>query len=162
KDGDDYVVNGSKIWTSGGHQADFGWLAARTDPNAPKHKGVSMFLLDMKLPGVTVRPIINMAGAHSFNEVFFDNVRVPARARVGGWRIGPGAVRSRSPGPRRPGAGAGRGWRAAALLRLLQPVCFAGRAVPRARCRGPPVLPPGRRASGRRRTAGSGPRWTDP
>ncbi|MBI3743881.1 MAG: acyl-CoA dehydrogenase family protein, partial [Chloroflexi bacterium] len=91
KDGDDYVVNGSKIWTSGGHHADFGWLAARTDPNAPKHRGVSMFLLDMKLPGVTVRPIINMAGAHSFNEVFFDNVRVPARARVGeentGWYI---------------------------------------------------------------------------
>ena len=90
-DGDDYVVNGSKIWTSGGHIADWGWLAARTDPAAPKHKGVSMFLLDMKAPGVTVRPIINMAEAHHFNEVFFDNVRIPKRDLVGeqdqGWYI---------------------------------------------------------------------------
>ena len=77
RDGDDYLINGSKIWTSGGHIADWGWLAARTDPEAPKHKGVSMFLLDMKAPGVTVRPIINMAEAHHFNEVFFDNVRIP-------------------------------------------------------------------------------------
>ena len=90
-DGDDYVINGSKIWTSGGHIADWGWLAARTDPTAPKHKGVSMFLLDMKSPGVTVRPIINMAEAHHFNEVFFDNVRIPKRDLVGdenqGWYI---------------------------------------------------------------------------
>ena len=90
-DGDDYVINGSKIWTSGGHIADWGWLAARTDPAAPKHKGVSMFLLDMKSPGVTVRPIINMAEAHHFNEVFFDNVRIPKRDIVGdenqGWYI---------------------------------------------------------------------------
>ena len=91
RDGDDYVINGSKIWTSGGHIADWGWLAARTDPAAPKHKGVSMFLLDMKAPGVTVRPIINMADAHHFNEVFFDNVRIPKRDLVGeehqGWYI---------------------------------------------------------------------------
>ena len=90
-DGDDYVINGSKIWTSGGHIADWGWLAARTDPEAPKHKGVSMFLLDMKAPGVTVRPIINMAEAHHFNEVFFDDVRIPKRDLVGeqdqGWYI---------------------------------------------------------------------------
>ena len=91
RDGDDYVINGSKIWTSGGHIADWGWLAARTDPAAPKHKGVSMFLLDMKAPGVTVRPIINMAEAHHFNEVFFDNVRIPKSDLVGeqdqGWYI---------------------------------------------------------------------------
>ncbi|MEE9284310.1 MAG: acyl-CoA dehydrogenase family protein [Dehalococcoidia bacterium] len=91
RDGDDYVVNGSKIWTSGGHHADMGWLAARTDPDAPKHKGISMFLLDMKTPGVEVRPIVNMAGSHHFNEVFFDNVRIPRRERVGeenqGWYI---------------------------------------------------------------------------
>ena len=91
RDGDEYVVNGSKIWTSGGHIADWGWLAARTDPAAPKHKGVSMFLLDMKAPGVTVRPIINMAEAHHFNEVFFDNVRIPKSDLVGeqdqGWYI---------------------------------------------------------------------------
>lgn len=90
-DGDDFVLNGSKIWTSGGHIADWGWLAARTDPSAPKHKGVSMFLLNMRSPGITVRPIINMAGAHHFNEVFFDSVHIPKENLVGslnqGWYI---------------------------------------------------------------------------
>ena len=89
RDGDDYVVNGSKIWTSAGHIADWGWLAARTDNDAPKHRGISLFLLDMKTPGVTVRPIYNMAGSHEFNEVFFDDVRIPKRNLVGeenrGW-----------------------------------------------------------------------------
>ena len=89
RDGDDYVVNGQKIWTSGGHLADWGWLAARTDPDAPKHKGITMFMLDMKSPGVTVRPLINMADRHGFNEVFFEDVRIPATQVVGevnrGW-----------------------------------------------------------------------------
>ena len=89
RDGDDYVVSGQKIWTSDGHRADYGWLVARTDPDAPKHKGISTFILDMKSPGVTVRPLVNMAGSHSFNEVFFDNVRVPKENMVGeenrGW-----------------------------------------------------------------------------
>ena len=88
-DGDDYVINGQKIWTSAGHIADWGWLAARTDPEAPKHRGISLFLLDMKSPGVSVRPIINMAGGHEFNEVFFEDVRVPKANLVGeenrGW-----------------------------------------------------------------------------
>ena len=89
RDGDDYVINGQKIWTSGAHLADWGWLAARTDPDAPKHKGITMFMLDMKSPGVTVRPLINMADHWSFNEVFFEDVRVPATQVVGevnrGW-----------------------------------------------------------------------------
>ncbi len=89
KDGDDYVINGQKIWTSGGHLADWGWLAARTDPDAPKHKGITLFMLDMKSPGITVRPLINMAGRHGFNEVFFEDVRVPATQVAGeenrGW-----------------------------------------------------------------------------
>ncbi|MCH7785881.1 MAG: acyl-CoA dehydrogenase family protein [Chloroflexi bacterium] len=89
RDGDDYIINGSKIWTSAGHIADWGWLAARTDNDAPKHRGISMFLLDMKTPGVSVRPIYNMAGSHEFNEVFFDNVRIPKQNLVGeenrGW-----------------------------------------------------------------------------
>ncbi len=89
RDGDDYVINGQKIWTSGGHLADWGWLAARTDPDAPKHKGITMFMLDMKSPGVTVRPLINMANREGFNEVFFEDVRVPATQVVGevnrGW-----------------------------------------------------------------------------
>jgi alkylation response protein AidB-like acyl-CoA dehydrogenase len=89
RDGDDYIINGQKIWTSGGHLADWGWLAARTDPDAPKHKGITMFMLDMKSPGVTVRPLINPANRHGFNEVFFQDVRVPASQVVGevnrGW-----------------------------------------------------------------------------
>ncbi|MGK2964524.1 MAG: acyl-CoA dehydrogenase family protein [Tepidiformaceae bacterium] len=89
RDGDDFIINGQKIWTSGGHMADWGWLAARTDPEAPKHKGISLFLLDMKTPGVTVRPLVNMALQHSFNEVFFEDVRIPASRMVGeenrGW-----------------------------------------------------------------------------
>ncbi len=89
RDGDDYVLNGQKIWTSGGHLADWGWLAARTDPDAPKHKGITMFMVDMKSPGVTVRPLINIADGHGFNEVFFEDVRVPATQVVGevnrGW-----------------------------------------------------------------------------
>jgi 3-oxocholest-4-en-26-oyl-CoA dehydrogenase alpha subunit len=89
RDGDEYVLNGQKIWTSGAHRSDWGWLAARTDPDAPKHRGMSLFLLDMKTPGVSVRPLINMANGHEFNEVFFDNVRIPASNLVGqenrGW-----------------------------------------------------------------------------
>ncbi len=92
RDGDDYVINGQKIWTSGAHRTDWMYMLARTDPDAPKHRGISMFLFDMKSPGVSVRPLINMAGQHGFNEVFFDNVRVPASQRVGeenrGWYVG--------------------------------------------------------------------------
>ena len=89
RDGDDYIINGSKIWTSSAHIADFGWLAARTDPEAPKHRGISLFMVDMTSPGVTVRPIYNMAGSHEFNEVFFEDVRIPSKNLVGeehrGW-----------------------------------------------------------------------------
>jgi alkylation response protein AidB-like acyl-CoA dehydrogenase len=89
EDGDDYVINGQKIWTSGAHRADWGWLAARTDPDAPKHRGMTMFLLDMHAPGVQVQPLINMADGHGFNEVFFEDVRIPKDNVVGevnrGW-----------------------------------------------------------------------------
>ena len=89
RDGDDYVINGQKIWTTFGHYADWGWLAARTDPNAPKHKGISTFAVKMDTPGITVRPLVNMAGSHEFNEIFFEDVRVPASQLIGeenrGW-----------------------------------------------------------------------------
>jgi len=92
RDGDDFVINGQKIWTSGAQFAHWMFMLARTDPDAPKHKGISYFLVDMKSPGVSVRPLINLAGNAGFNEVFFDNVRVPARNLVGeenrGWYIG--------------------------------------------------------------------------
>ncbi len=89
RDGDDYIINGQKIWTSFGHYADWGWLAVRTDPDVPKHKGISTFAIKMDTPGITVRPLVNMAGTHEFNEVFFEDVRVPAANLVGeenrGW-----------------------------------------------------------------------------
>ena len=84
KDGDTYVLNGQKTWTSAAHISGWCWLAARTDFEAPKHKGISVFLVDMKTPGVQTRTIINMAGQHSFNEIYFDNARVPAENLVGG------------------------------------------------------------------------------
>ncbi len=92
RDGDDYVINGQKIWTTGAQYADMMYMLARTDPEAPKHRGISYFMLDMHAPGVTVRPLITMAGSATFNEVFFENVRVPVRNRLGeenrGWYIG--------------------------------------------------------------------------
>ena len=93
RDGDDYVVNGQKIWTSGGHRANWMFMLARTDPDAPKHRGISFFLLDIKNTlGVTVRPLINMANRHHFNEVFFEDVRIPAKNLIGeenrGWYVG--------------------------------------------------------------------------
>ncbi|MEX2246625.1 MAG: acyl-CoA dehydrogenase family protein [Dehalococcoidia bacterium] len=90
-DGDDFVINGQKIWTSQAHYADWMFLIARTDPDAPKHRGISYFLVDMKTPGITVRPLINMANGEGFNEVFFENVRVPREGLLGelnrGWYI---------------------------------------------------------------------------
>ena len=83
RDGDDYVVNGQKIWTSTAHHADWIFALVRTNPQARKpQEGISFLLIDMKSPGITVRPIISIDGSHHFNEVFFDNVRVPATQRV--------------------------------------------------------------------------------
>ena len=91
RDGDDYVVNGQKIWTSGGHIAKWMIMLARTDPEAPKHRGITYFVVDMKSPGVTVRPLINMAMTHEFNEVFFEDVRIPKENIIGeenrGWYL---------------------------------------------------------------------------
>jgi len=92
RDGDDYVVNGQKIWTSGAHHSQWMILLARTDPEAPKHRGISYFMLDMKTPGINLQPLVNMLNDHSFNQVFFDNVRVPKANLLGeenrGWYIG--------------------------------------------------------------------------
>jgi alkylation response protein AidB-like acyl-CoA dehydrogenase len=91
RDGDTYVVNGQKIWTSLGHVSKFGILIARTNPDAPKHKGVSYFICPMDTPGIEVRPIVEMTGVHTFNEVFFTDVRIPAENLVGheneGWTL---------------------------------------------------------------------------
>ena len=91
RDGDDYIINGQKIWTSGAQHADWIFMLARTEPDAPKHRGISFFLIDMKTPGITVRPLVNMANRHHFNEVFFEDVRVPSANMVGevnrGWYV---------------------------------------------------------------------------
>ena len=91
RDGDEYVINGSKIWSSGAHHSKYGILIARTDPDVPKHKGISYFICPMDVPGLSMSPIVDMTTAHSFNQVFFDDVRLPAALRVGeegdGWRL---------------------------------------------------------------------------
>jgi alkylation response protein AidB-like acyl-CoA dehydrogenase len=91
KDGDTWTINGSKIWTTGAQFSDYGLLLTRTDPNVPKHKGLTMFYLSMKDPGVDVRPIKQASGASGFNEIFFTDVKIPDSQRVGevgqGWQV---------------------------------------------------------------------------
>jgi alkylation response protein AidB-like acyl-CoA dehydrogenase len=91
RDGDEWVVTGQKVWTTHAHVADYGFLLARTDPSVAKHAGISAFIVDMRSPGVTVRPLREMTGSSDFNEVFFDAVRIPTGNMIGapgeGWAI---------------------------------------------------------------------------
>lgn len=91
RDGDDWVINGQKIWTSGAHYSDFGILVTRSDPNVPKHQGLTYFFLDMKSPGVEIKPIKQISGQSNFNEVYFTDVRIPDAQRLGevgsGWAV---------------------------------------------------------------------------
>lgn len=106
RDGDEFVVDGQKVWTTNGQHADFGYLLARTDPEAAKHAGITAFALDMSTPGVTVRPLREITGTSDFNEVFLDGVRIPADRVIGevdkGW-----AVTTASLARERAGAGGG-------------------------------------------------------
>ncbi|MGE2734587.1 acyl-CoA dehydrogenase family protein [Mycolicibacterium vaccae] len=106
RDGDEFVVDGQKVWTTNGQHADWGYLLARTDSDAPKHAGITAFALDMSTPGVTVRPLREITGTSDFNEVFFDGVRIPADRTIGevdkGW-----AVTTASLAQERAGAGGG-------------------------------------------------------
>ena len=89
--GDHFLVNGAKVWTSNAHHADYTTLLCRTDPDVPKHKGLSYLLVDMKSPGITVRPLVQITGEHGFNQVFFEDVQVPMANLVGeknrGWMV---------------------------------------------------------------------------
>jgi alkylation response protein AidB-like acyl-CoA dehydrogenase len=91
RDGDQWVINGQKVWTSGAHYSDWGLLLARTDVDVPKHKGITAFVLDMRTPGIDVRPLRQITGAAHFNEVFLTDVRIPDGRRLGpvneGWRV---------------------------------------------------------------------------
>jgi alkylation response protein AidB-like acyl-CoA dehydrogenase len=91
RDADGWVINGQKVWTSNAHLSDYGIIVTRTDPTVPKHKGLTMFIVDLKAPGVEVRPIKQMSGSSDFNEVFFTDVRVPDSHRLGevgdGWKV---------------------------------------------------------------------------
>nr|WP_295659359.1 acyl-CoA dehydrogenase family protein [Polymorphobacter sp.] len=91
RDGDDWVIDGQKVWTTNAHLSDFGIIVTRTDPSAPKHKGLTMFIVDMHAPGVEARPLKQMSGGSDFNEVFFTGVRVSDSHRLGavgdGWKV---------------------------------------------------------------------------
>lgn len=121
RDGDHYVINGQKIWNSIADKADVGVLIVRTNPDAPKHKGLSIFLIDMKCPGVDVRPIIDMTGEeHEYNEVFLTDVRVSEDRRLGnegdGWRIVMEQLQTERMGMTKPGAVWGAGPTARELM----------------------------------------------
>ena len=117
RDGDEYVVTGQKVWTTNGQHADMGYLLARTNPEAHKHRGITAFALDMRTPGVDVRPLREITGTTDFNEVFLDEVRIPAENVIGevdnGWRVANSSL-----GHERSGVGAG----GVELLRQLEDV----------------------------------------
>jgi len=96
EDGDDFVVNGQKVWTSGGHRSDWAVLLARTDPDAPKHRGLSYMLVNMHSPGITLRPLVQITGHADFNETFLDDVRIPKHQILGeknkGWYVAMAAL----------------------------------------------------------------------
>ncbi len=91
RDGDEWIVNGQKVWTTLAHNCEYGILIARTDPEQPKHRGISMFIVDMKAPGIEIRPIVQIDGGRHFNEIFFTELRIPAAWQIGdlndGWRL---------------------------------------------------------------------------
>ncbi len=123
QDGDHWILNGQKVWTSGAHFSDYGIIVARSDPSVPKHKGLSFFFLDMKSPGVEVRPIKQMSGDSNFNEVFFTDVRIPDSQRLGeigqGWQV---AITTLMNERLAVGMGGGKDWRDVLALARSQEI----------------------------------------
>ena len=119
RDGDEWIVNGQKVWTSGAHYSDIGEIICRTDPDQPKHRGLTGFVVDLKEPGVEIRPLRQMTGGASFNEVFFTEVRVPDNHRLGdvnqGWSVALTTLMNE-----RASIGAGGGGGGASINRLIQ------------------------------------------
>lgn len=130
RDGDSWIINGQKIWTTGAQFCDFGILVARSDPNAPKHKGLTYFVVDMKSPGVEVRPITQINGGQGFNEVFFTDVRIPDDYRLegvgDGWRV---AITTLMNERASIGAGGGTGGGVGDLLNLARRSTIDGRSA---------------------------------
>lgn len=119
KESGDWVIDGQKVWTSGAHYSDYGLLLARTDPAVPKHKGLTVFWVDMKTPGIDIRPIHQASGGSEFNEVYFTGVRIPDSQRVGGigqgWQVALTALMNE-----RLSVGGGTGWNWGELLDLAR------------------------------------------
>src|SRR5207237_682460 len=113
RDGDEWLINGQKVWTSGAQYSDFGEIICRTNPEAEKHKGITAFIVDMKAPGVTIKPLKQMNGGAGFNEVFFDDVRVPNDQVLGdvneGWTVAITTLMNERVAIGSGGGGAGRG-----------------------------------------------------
>jgi alkylation response protein AidB-like acyl-CoA dehydrogenase len=120
RDGDVFVVNGQKVWNSGAHHSDWGILVTRTDPDAPKHKGITYFLVDMKTPGIEVRPLVQITGHAHFNEVFLSEVRIPAENVVGQVNAGWGPTHTTLANERTLIGGSGHGTTTAQLLELAR------------------------------------------
>ena len=143
RDGDHFVVTGQKVWTTNGHHADVGYLLARTDPDAAKQAGITAFALDMRTPGVEVRPLREITGTNDFNEVFLDNVRVPADQVIGevnnGWRVANASL-----GHERSGVGA----RAVELHAQLDDLFALAATVSVGGGRPWPTAPPGSASAG--------------
>ena len=125
RDGDEWIVTGQKVWTSSAQFSDLGEIITRSSPDKPKHKGLTMLLVDMKAPGVTVRPLRQMTGGASFNEVFFDEVRVPDSHRLGdvdeGWTVALTTLMNE-----RAAIGGGLGGRATSLTRFIELARYLG------------------------------------